>query len=416
MASAPLSAAKRRRPAVARSGAGEPRGAAVDARRIFSDAELRRRVDELSRGLQARSIDVAFLHTPDHVYYLTGVPLLSAWGRPLWALVWADGRTAMIGATLERETMERYARTDQVRTYDDEANVWEASLAIVGGVLARPGAPPRRIGIERPFLGLALHDALGAATGADLVDVSDLLFRARLIKSEEELGLLRLGGELGRIGADAFLEALGPGVTELSVATRAVAAMDVALGALRPDAASSTYAYAQFGDHTLSPHRHPSGRRLQRGDLVALNVFPVVWGYCMELERTFVFGEPFTAQVAALETATASFEQAKSLYRPGASIREIDAAATAVLVDAGYGGYVRHGTGHAHGIMIGAAGREEGGELRKYNRGWIEPGMANSIEPGIYIPQLGGFRHSDVLVATADGADVLTPFPVSFEF
>jgi creatinase len=378
---------------------------------IFSDAEMRRRLERFSGQLEARAIEVALLTTPDNVFYLTGMPLLSAWGRPLWALVWANGRSAVIGAGIEHETMERYAWADEVLTYGDEANVWDESLESAVALVARSG-PPRRIGIERPFLAVDPYGALLEKTGAELVDVSDLLSGARLIKSDEELALLRLGGELARIGAEAFLTTLGPGVTELEVTGEAVAAMDRALGALQPDAASSSYAYCQFADHTLSPHRHPSGRRLERGDLVALNVFPVVWGYCIELERTLVFGEPTVEQHAALVAATAAFERAKELYRPGAAVRDIDAAATRILAAAGYEPYIRHGTGHAHGIMIGAAGREEAGELRSYNGGRVEPGMVNSIEPGIYLPEVGGFRHSDVLAATASGAELLTPFPV----
>ena len=379
--------------------------------RIFSDGEMQRRIDEVSRGLRERDIDVALVHTADNAYYLTGVPLLSAWGRPMWAIIWADGRVAIIGSMIERETMEQYAWADEIRTYDDEANVWDASLGIAAELIQSRGSAPARIGVERPFLSVGTRDALSSSLPAEQIDVSESLFAARLTKGDEELALLRLGGEIGKIGANAFLEALGPGVPELSVAAHAVAEMDHALGALHPEVATSTYAYCQFGEHSLSPHRHPSSRRLRRGDVVALNVFPVIWGYCMELERTYIFGEPTHEQAAALRAATAAFEVGKALYRPGTSISELHAQATQVLVEAGYGAHVRHGTGHSHGIMIGQAGREEGGEFRSYNRGEVRPRMVNSIEPGIYIPGLGGFRHSDVLAATETGAELLTEFP-----
>jgi Xaa-Pro aminopeptidase len=380
--------------------------------RIFTEAEMRRRVELVSRGLQERGVEVAVLHTPDHVYYTTAVPLLSAWGRPMWAVVWADGRVAIIGAMIENETMERYAWADEIRAYDDEENVWSASLRIVSDLIEGHRRTPRRIGVERRFLAVDTRDALAGLIDAEQVDVADILFQARLIKSDEEIALLQLGGEIGKIGANAFLEALTPGTTELAIAGQSVAEMNRALGALHPDAATSSYAYCQLGEHTLSPHRHPSSRRLRPGDIVALNVFPVVWGYCMELERTYVYGDPTADQRAALTAATEAFDVAKGLYRPGKSIAELHAEATAVLELAGFGAYVRHGTGHAHGIMVGAAGREEMGELRSYNPGIVRPGMVNSIEPGIYLPGLGGFRHSDVMVATEDGARLLTEFPV----
>jgi Xaa-Pro aminopeptidase len=380
--------------------------------KIFSDGEMRRRVDTVSQALRERNLEVAFLHTADNVYYLTGVPLLSAWGRPLWAVVWADGRMAVIGAEIERETMERFSFASDVRAYDDEENVWDASLKIVADLVRSAGPPPNRIGVELPFLSVATHKALGELLPAVQIDIADILFEARMIKGDEEIGLLRLAGDVAKIGANAFVEALSPGVTELSVAAHAVAEMNRAMGALTGNASTSTYAYCQLGEHSLSPHRHPTSRRLRRGDIVALNVFPVIWGYCMELERTYVYGDPTKDQAAALRAATDSFNLAKASYRPGKAIRELHAEATKVLADAGFGKYVRHGTGHAHGIMVGQTSREEGGELRGYNAGVIRERMVNSIEPGIYIPELGGFRHSDVLVATADGATLLTDFPV----
>lgn len=379
---------------------------------IFTAPEIRRRIDAVSAGLRERDVEVAFLHTADNVYYLTGVPLLSAWGRPMWAIIWADGRTAIIGAEIERETMERYGFADEVRAYDDEGNVWDASLEIVADLIRSRGSATDRLGVELPFLPVGTSHALESLLPGEQVDIADIVFAARLIKGDEEIELLRLGGDIAKIGADAFIEALGPGVTELAVAGAALAAMNTAMGALIGNASTSTYVYCQFGDHSLSPHRHPTSRRLRRGDIVALNVFPVVWGYCMELERTYVYGDATPGQAAALKVATDSFNLAKDLYRPGKPIPDLHAEATQVLIDAGYGPFVRHGTGHAHGIMVGQSGREEGGELRSYNTGVVRPRMVNSIEPGVYIPELGGFRHSDVLVATDDGARLLTEFPV----
>ena len=381
--------------------------------RIFGDDEMQRRLALVTEGLRTRDLEVAFLHTADNVYYMTGVPLLSAWGRPMWAVVWADGRTAVVGAMIERESLETYSWADDVRTYDDAEDVWAASLGLVLDIVKSRAPRLERIGVERAFLPVNLHESLDAKLAAQQVDITDVLFDARLIKGPEEVELLRLGGEIAKVGANAFLEALQPGVTELAIAGHAVAEMDRALGALRPDAATSSYAYCQLGPHSLTPHLHPTGRRLQRGDIVALNVFPVVWGYCMELERTYIYGEPNAAQREALAAVNESFALAKAQVRPGKLMRELDQEASEVLRHRGYGAFIRHGTGHAHGIMIGAAGREGGGELRTYNPGTLRAGMVNSIEPGIYIPDLGGFRHSDVVLVTESGSTLLTEFPTS---
>jgi Xaa-Pro aminopeptidase len=131
----------------------------------------------------------------------------------------------------------------------------------------------------------------------------------------------------------------------------------------------------------------------------------------MELERTLVLGEPTHPQRKALEAVGEAFDLTKQALRPGLPMRQADELARAVLARNGFAGYIRHGTGHAHGIMIGAAGREELGELRSYNNRELAPGMVCSVEPGVYIPSLGGFRHSDVMLITEQGAECLTEFP-----
>ena len=378
---------------------------------IFSAAEMRRRVDLLSKRLRQRGVDTALLHSADNVYYATGVPLLSAWGRPMLAVVTTEAKPVVIGSLIEKPSMDRYGEVAEVRAYGDEENVWKASIDIACGLLAsRKGAGP--VGVERGILPVGIYESLESSLGHELVDVADILADARLLKSDEEIRLLRTGGEIARIGASAFVEAVRPGATELAVAARAVSEMDRALAGLYPEGATSSYAYCHAGDHTLSPHLHPTGRRISPGDLIALNVFPVIWGYCMELERTFVVGHPTDEQQRALTAVGESFDLAKRLLRPGTVISDVHADASVVLRRYGYEKNIRHGTGHAHGIMIGAAGREEGGEIREYNHGVFRERMINSIEPGVYLPDVGGFRHSDVMLLTRDGSECLTEFPI----
>lgn len=387
---------------------------------IFSQAEMKRRMDGMLEGLRARKLDGLFLHTADNVFYLSGVPLLSAWGRPMWAVVGGDGSACVVGAELEKENMEQNTSLGEIRVYADEENVWEACLKLSVDFIqehATNTGTTRRLGVERSLLPVGTLEALSAALpGVEFAEAGDLLADLRLVKSEEELRLLRIGGDVAKIGANAFLEALAENTSELAVAAFAVSEMNRGLAALLPEAATSAYAYCQAGEHTLTPHHHPTGRRIRRGEVVALNVFPVIWGYCMELERTFVFGAPTREQANALAAVREAFEAAKVRMVPGASLADIDRLTRGMLKERGLGEYVRHGTGHAHGIMIGAAGREEGGEVRLYNPGRFVPGMVSSVEPGVYVPGLGGFRHSDVMLITAGGADCLTVFQRDIEY
>jgi Xaa-Pro aminopeptidase len=376
----------------------------------FSDSEIEARFERFLRGLDDYDVNVALIHSVDNICYLTGVPLLSEWGRPLWLLVRRNGDALLIGAEIEMENMRSSPTVESCATYDDSRPALEQMLErALRFVQEMP--PSSRLGCEWHILPGAVIENLTTAVGDErLVDISQLLYMMRIIKSSEERALLRLGGQIARVGAEAFLDSCRPGVTELAIASVAVTAMNRALAALLPKGLSSSYAYCHAGDHTLTPHLHPSGRRLQPGEIVGLNVFPVISGYCMELERTVLLDGASDAHYEALAVTTEAFELGKGAVRPGVTCGHIDDITRQLISERGYGKWIRHGAGHAHGIMIGPAGREELGEIRSYNQNHFREGMVTSVEPGIYIPGLGGFRHSDVLAVTDEGAECLTEF------
>lgn len=377
---------------------------------IFTEREIKRRRDSLLRRMDELKVNAVFVHTADNVFYLSGAALLSEWGRPMYLSITSDGSTALIAAMLEEENIEQNASLiDDILLFDDSENVFQSSCRLAIDFIKSHNNKPAKVGVEKSVIPAELLNNFKAALpNTEFIDIGDAIADLRIVKSEEEIEILRVGGDLAKIGAQAFIGALDIGVSELEVSSRAVAAINGALSQKMPEAASSSYAYCHFGSHTLVPHNHPTGRRLKSGDVIGLNVFPVIWGYCMELERTLIFGPPTDEQIKALETITESFMQAKDMVSPGVNLKDVDLKARAYLEERGYTRYVLHGTGHAHGIMIGAAGREEKGEVRSYNMSKFLPNMVTSIEPGIYIPGLGGFRHSDVMWVTEDAAICLT--------
>lgn len=376
---------------------------------------MQRRIGAFSQAIADRKLDGALLHTADNVFYMTGVPLLSEWGRPMWAVFKAGGKSAVIGSYIEALSMSNNAATDETIPYADEESVVTTSIQLVAEFLKKSGTP-RRIGIERALMPIGIYEGITSSLpGIELVEVGDIVSDLRIVKSPEEMRLLELGGQIAKIGASAFLEAIHESCTELAVMSHAVAEMNRALAALYPEGATSTYSYAHFADHSMTPHHHATGRRLRHGDVVGLNVFPVIWGYCMELERTFVFGSPTKEQQRALDTVNEAFEAAKAAVRPGVKASEIDDLTRRMMSEKGYGKYIYHGTGHAHGIMIGSAGREENGELRTYNKTILRPNMINSVEPALFT-KAGAFRHSDVMVVTEGGARCITEFQRDFLF
>lgn len=380
---------------------------------FFSETEMRRRLDALHRSAQDRSIDAVFLHTSDNVYYITGVPLLSPWGRPLWMVVRTGQLPAIVGSRLEEENMRTLWAGDVI-AYGDDADVWETALNLIREQIGE--GRPLRLGCELTHLSLAMATYLTDEVGAELVDIGEILADLRLIKSTEELALLRLAGHVAQIGANEFAGAINPGATELSIASRAVLAMNEATAALDPRLPTSSYAYCHAGVHTLSPHQHPTGTRVRTGEVLALNVFAVLAGYCVELERTYAIGDPGDKARHALAAVGEAYGVAKSALVPGTRASDVHRAAFDVLEKYKLAQFIRHGTGHAHGIMIGASSREDGGELRSYNTRTVAPGMAFSVEPGVYFPNEFGVRHSNVFLIGQDGAELITEFPLTLAF
>lgn len=392
---------------------------------IFSAGELARRQESFSKRIAERNIEWAVFSSSDAVYYITGVPLLSPWGRPTLAVMGSDGQGCIIGSNIEAKTMEKNTNLADVRTYGDDRNVHESALQMVVDYIKSRQASPGCIGIESCPITLNYYTRLTTAFPAvKLLDISDIVYDLRIIKSGEELEILRLGGEIAKIGASAFLEALQENVTELSVAAYAVQEMDKALGALYPldksevGGATSSYAYCHSGEHTFTPHAHPTGKRIIRNEVIGLNVFPVIWGYCTELERTFVFGEPSREQQKALDAINEAMVRCKAALVPGVGAWEVDKLALDILLNEHKFSRhcILHGTGHSMGIMIGSSGREELGELRPYNKNTLKAGMVISVEPALYIPGVAGFRHSDVMEVCEKGSKCQTEFPQVIQY
>src|SRR5262249_3310674 len=129
---------------------------------IFSRTELQRRMNAFTKELSIRRIDAALLNTADNVFYMTGVPLLSEWGRPMWAVFTADGPSAVIGSFIEAGSMERNSATDEIIPYADEENVVKASINLAVDFLRKGRGSPRTIGIERALIPLGLYEELAA--------------------------------------------------------------------------------------------------------------------------------------------------------------------------------------------------------------------------------------------------------------
>jgi creatinase len=239
---------------------------------------------------------------------------------------------------------------------------------------------------------------------------------ARMIKSAEEIALIRDGARVADVGGYAIRDAVRAGATELEIAMAGRDAMETEIASAHPHAEyRDTWVWFQSGLNTDGAHNPVTNRQLQHGDILSLNTFPMISGYYTALERTMFLGEPDPASLKMWQANVAAHELGLSLIKPGATCSGITEEINRFFVDEGLLQYRSFGYGHSFGILSHYYGREAGLELREDIDTVLEPGMVVSIEPMIWLPEgmpgAGGYREHDILVVGQDGAENITGFP-----
>ena len=272
-----------------------------------------------------------------------------------------------------------------------------------------------RIGIEAAYLPVSRFNAIsaGLAARAPLPSYSDsaapvlvpterLVEGARIIKDATEIAALREAGRRLAGVADAVAAFVREGRTEREIAADIEAALRSA-GFSRP--AFDTIVAS--GPNSALPHAHPTTRAIQSGDATVLDFGGVYDGYCVDLTRTVQLGAA-SAALRGLYAAVAEAQQAAlAAVRPGVPSSVIDAAARSVLERYGLGEAFGHGTGHGLGLEVHEEPRI-GKPTPRLPDVVVEPGMVFTIEPGAYVPGIGGVRIEDDVLVTESGCEVLT--------
>jgi creatinase len=260
-------------------------------------------------------------------------------------------------------------------------------------------------------------DKLRAALpGSELVDIGKACMRLRMVKSDEEIALIKQGARIADIGGAACRDAIAVGVPEHEVALASTQAMVREIARTYPDAElMDTWTWFQSGLNTDGAHNPVTSRRIQRGDILSLNCFPMISGYYTALERTLFAEECSDAHRRIWEINVEVHEAGQKLIRPGARCCDIAAELNEIFHRYDVLKYRTFGYGHSFGVLSHYYGREAGLELREDIDTVLTPNMVVSMEPMLMLPEgqpgAGGYREHDILVVTADGAENITKFP-----
>ena len=378
----------------------------------FSEAEMQRRTTALRKQMSESGVDAVVFTSYHNINYYSDF-LYTAFGRN-YALVVTQNSHVTVSANIDAGQPWRRSFGDNIVYTDWQSDNYQHAIA---SVLADAGVNRGRLGVEdddiTPMLRTQLAEAL---PGFELVDISAATMAQRMIKSDEEIALIKQGARIADLGGAAVTEAITEGVPEYEVALAGTGAMVREIARTYPDAElRDTWVWFQSGVNTDGAHNWPTSRQVQRGDVLSLNCFPMIAGYYTALERTLVYGEPTEAQLRYWRVNTAVHERGLELIRPGAVCADIAAELNEIYDAEGLLANRTFGYGHSFGVLSHYYGREAGLELREDITTVLEPGMVVSMEPMITIPEgqpgAGGYREHDILVVTENGAENITNFP-----
>ena len=278
------------------------------------------------------------------------------------------------------------------------------------------------MGYEGDHLSLVQFDKLkDFLKPSSTTDIATATMHQRMNKSAAELEVIRHGAQIADIGGYAIRDAIKEGVRELDVAMAGRDAMVQEIAKRFPDSElMDTWVWFQSGINTDGAHNPVTSRRLQRGDILSLNTFPMISGYYTALERTMFVGEVDEASLKLWEANIGAHELGISLLKPGASCAEITHKINEFFAERDLLHYRSFGYGHSFGVLSHYYGREAGLELREDIDTVLEPGMVISMEPMLTIadgnPGAGGYREHDIMIITEDGNENITKYPYGPEF
>lgn len=278
---------------------------------------------------------------------------------------------------------------------------------VVGGPVAQYDAlvaaasASGRIGLEADDVTWAAQRRWAGLLAADLVPTSALVERLRAVKDPGEVDRIERAAAIADEALGEIRPMLGEGRSEAEVAL----ALDTAMRRLgAEDRAFETIVAS--GPNAAKPHARPGGRRISPGDPVVVDFGARYDGYRSDMTRTFCVGAPPEGDLARMFDVVAEAQAAGvAAVRSGVAAGEIDTVCRSRIDEAGWAGAFEHGTGHGVGLDI-----HEAPSVGPRSTAILSPGVVVTVEPGVYLPGVGGVRIEDTLVVTEDGARALTRF------
>jgi len=374
----------------------------------FSNEEYENRLKGLRKIISENNLDAVILTSMQNVGYYSGF-LYCSFGRP-YACIVTEKKSTVVSANIDAGQPNRRCFGENLIYSDWERDNYLKSLvSLVKKV--------KKIGLEKDHLTIERYQNLKDSLGdPEIVDISSFTMSQRMIKSKEEISLIKSGAKIADIGGEAIVKEIKVGASEIDIAMVGRDAMEKAIAKYHPNSElRDTWVWFQSGINTDGAHNPVTTRKLKRGDILSLNTFPMISGYYTALERTLFVEEVDQASMKAWEANVKVHRLGLKLIKPGVKCSEITAELNNLFSELGYLDRRTFGYGHSFGVLSHYYGREGKLELREDIETVLEPNMVVSMEPMIMIPEgepgAGGYREHDILVINESGAEDITKFP-----
>ena len=336
------------------------------------------------KNMHSVGLKQLLISSPVSIKYLTGLSI-GPGERLLALIVRDDGRLTLIGnklfALAKSEDFELIEYSDT----DDTSEVIKSAVS------------PGTLGVDKDLRCRFALPFMKACPETPLVLGSECVDKARMLKTSEEIALMRESSLKNDAALESTIKTLKTNLTELDVG-------DIYLkNALAAGGEGASFEpLICFGKNCAEPHHDTDATRLSEGDSVILDVGLLYKGYCSDMTRTVFMGNITDEQKYVYDLVLKANGAGRNAVRPGVPLKDVDAAARRVIEDAGYGEYFIHRTGHGIGLEV-----HEFPDVSTASEEVCAPGMVFSIEPGIYLPGRFGVRIEDLVCVTEDGCETL---------
>lgn len=356
------------------------------------------RARRLKESISQTELDAFAIIPSPTLFYLTGLSF-HLMERPVVAFFRSEDQPILVLPKLELSKAESGVVDFVFFAYEEDvqsrANAFVAAANELGSGKYKLGIEPLRM---RAFEMDLLRKAM---PGIDIIPAPEIMSDLRIIKDSGEIGAMRTAVSIAEKAMNETLPLIQVGMTERELAAELVIQL------LRSGSESEVpfSPIVASGPNGALPHAVPSDRKIRAGDLVVIDWGARAEGYVSDLTRTFAIGDIDQELEKIYDVVKAANQAGVDAIQPGISCGEVDLASRSTIEAAGYGEYFIHRTGHGIGLEA-----HEGPYIFAGNPKILSDGMTFTVEPGIYLPNLGGVRIEDNVVTTQDGGESLSTF------